>query len=175
MTEWSQDLYFKTYWFAAKAHNGQLLPDTTLPYIVHPGMVCMEVMAALQVEDGHEAELAIQCALLHDVLEDTAVTFEELKAEFGQGVAEGVQALSKNRSLPKQEQMEDSLCRIRMQSQEVWMVKLADRINNLRTPPTYWTEEKKAQYKEEAMRILETLQEASPYLAGRLKEKIGEY
>ena len=175
MTHPSQDIYFKAYWFAAEAHNGQLLPDTTLPYIVHPGMVCMEVMAALQAEAGHEAELAVQCALLHDVLEDTTVTYETLQAEFGERVAQGVQALSKDKNLPKSEQMDDSLRRIRLQPREVWMVKLADRINNLRTPPSYWTEEKKAQYREEAIKILETLQDASPFLAGRLKDKIAGY
>lgn len=175
MTCWSQDLYFKAYWFAAEAHNGQLLPDTTLPYIVHPGMVCMEVMAALQAEAGHQADLAVPCALLHDVLEDTTITYETLKTEFGEQVAEGVLALSKDRSLPKTKQMDDSLRRIRLQPREVWMVKLADRINNLRTPPAHWTAEKKAQYREEAVRILEALQEASPLLAERLREKIAGY
>jgi len=175
MGDWSQDLYFKAYWFAAEAHNGQLLPDTALPYIVHPGMVCTEVMATLQAEDGHEADLAVLCALLHDVLEDTTVTYEALKAEFGKRVAEGVQALSKDNNLSKSEQMDDSLRRILLQPPEVWMVKLADRINNLRTPPSYWTAEKKGQYREEAVKILETLQDASPFLAGRLKDKIAWY
>ena len=64
MEKWSQDIYFKAYWFAAEVHNGQLLPDTTLPYIVHPGMVCMEVMATLQAEAGHGAVLAVPYALL---------------------------------------------------------------------------------------------------------------
>jgi len=175
MVQWSQDLYFKAYWFAAEAHNGQLLPDTELPYILHPGMVCMEVMAALQAEAGHAAELAVPCALLHDVLEDTAVTFEALQAEFGEQVALGVQALSKDKNLSKSEQMDDSLRRILLQPREIWMVKLADRINNLRTPPSYWTAEKKAQYREEAVKILETLQDASPCLAARLREKIDGY
>jgi (p)ppGpp synthase/HD superfamily hydrolase len=175
MTTRQQDLYFKAYWFAAEAHNGQLLPDTTLPYIVHPGMVCVEVMAALQAEKGHEADLAVPCALLHDVLEDTTVTYEVLRAEFGERVAEGVLALSKDKKLPKGEQMDDSLRRILLQPREVWMVKLADRINNLRTPPASWTAEKKAQYKEEARKILESLQDASLFLAERLKDKIAGY
>ena len=175
MEKWSQDIYFKAYWFAAEAHNGQHLPDTTLPYIVHPGMVCMEVMAALQAEVGHDAELAVPCALLHDVLEDTTVMYKALEAEFGEQVAQGVLALSKDKNLPKTEQMDDSLRRILLQPWEVWMVKLADRINNLRTPPSYWTADKKAQYRQEAVKILETLQPASPFLAARLQDKIAGY
>lgn len=172
---WSQDEYFRAYWFAAEAHNGQLLPDTTLPYIVHPSLVCMEILAALEAEDGQDASLAVQCALLHDVIEDTTVPYEQLKGEFGAAVADGVLALSKDRKLPKPEQMEDSLRRIRLQPKEVWMVKMADRINNLRPPPSYWTAEKKAQYRDEAAKILETLKDASPFLAKRLGEKIKTY
>lgn len=59
---------------------------------------------------------------------DTEATYEEVTSLFGKSVADGVNALTKNESLPaKHEQMMDSLTRIKMQPVEIWMVKLADR------------------------------------------------
>lgn len=102
---------------------------------------------------------------------------------FGLVVAEGVQVLTKDKSvgydLPKQKrkerQMADSLERVRQQAREIWMVKMADRITNLQPPPKHWTQEKISRYREEACQIHWALKDASPYLAARLKEKIGHY
>jgi (p)ppGpp synthase/HD superfamily hydrolase len=117
----------------------------------------------------------VQCALLHDVIEDTEVSYAQVAETFGTEVAEGVSALSKNPDLEKSQQMADSLQRIRQQPKAVWMVKLADRICNLQPPPHYWTREKCARYREEAHVILNALGEASPYLAERLRIKIADY
>jgi (p)ppGpp synthase/HD superfamily hydrolase len=68
---WSQETYAKAYRFAAEAHNGQLFPGTELPYIMHVSFVSMEVIAALAQEPELDGNLAVQCALLHDVIEDT--------------------------------------------------------------------------------------------------------
>ena len=65
--------------------------------------------------------VAIQCALLHDVLEDCDVTADTLSQHFDQQVVLGVMALSKNPSLPKEEQMSDSLLRIKQQIPEIAM------------------------------------------------------
>ena len=98
-----------------------------------------------------------------------------MKAEFGQAVAAGVLALTKDMALPKEQQLADSLRRIRHQPPEVWMVKLADRISNLQPPPSHWTKQKSASYREEALQIHEALREASPSLAKRLLAKIESY
>lgn len=175
MTPWSQEHYIKALLFAANAHNSQKVPGTELPYLTHLTMVCMEVMAALAVEDGLDGNLAIQCALLHDVLEDTDVPFEHFLEVFGEQVTNGVQALTKNDNLSKDEKMADSLARIRQQPREVWVVKLADRITNLQPPPKHWTVDKMQSYQQEARQIYEALHEGSPALAARLKQKIEEY
>ena len=175
MTPWSQEIYIKALLFAANAHNSQKVPGTELPYLAHMTMVCMEVMSALSVENDLDGNLAIQCALLHDVLEDTDLEHERLKDTFGEAVANGVQALTKNDNLPKDEKMADSLARIRQQPREVWMVKLADRITNLQPPPKHWTTEKMQNYQQEARQIYEALHEGSPALAARLKQKIEDY
>jgi (p)ppGpp synthase/HD superfamily hydrolase len=172
---WSQEIYTKAYRFAAEAHQRQLFPGTELPYIMHVSFVCMEVTAALAHEPEQDGNLAVQCALLHDVIEDTGVSFEEVRDGFGTAVAQGVLALSKDSSLPKAQQMADSLRRIQQQPHAIWLVKLADRITNLAEPPHYWTREKKERYQEEARQIHAALHEASPYLSVRLLEKIKAY
>ena len=171
-----QDSYIKAYRFAAQAHNGQTVPDTDIPYLMHLSLVSMEVMASFIAEPGRDAALAVQCALLHDVIEDTAATYGQVLDAFGLSVANGVLALTKDGALPtKQEQMADSLCRIKEQPHEVWLVKLADRITNLQPPPSYWTVEKRKKYQTEAVTILDVLGEASEYLAERLRGKIIAY
>ncbi len=173
ITFWHQKAYATAYQFAAEAHKGQLLPGSDLPYIVHVTLVAMEIMASLQFERQHDGELAIQCALLHDVIEDTAVTYEQVAETFGKRVADGVLALSKNKCLEKTAQMEDSLLRIRQQMPEIRMVKLADRIINLQPPfPSHWNKEKIFRYRQKAITIYKALKDASPYLSLRLRMMI---
>jgi (p)ppGpp synthase/HD superfamily hydrolase len=173
---WDQDEYTSAYLFAAGAHKGQPLKGSSdLPYIVHPSLVSMEVLGALQLEPGLDADLASQCALLHDVMEDTGTAFETIKVRFGERVASGVLALTKNKALPPSARMADCLVRIRRQPREVWMVKLADRITNLQPPPDDWDMKKVAEYRREANDMLEALGSASSFLANRLMVKIDEY
>jgi (p)ppGpp synthase/HD superfamily hydrolase len=173
---WSPDSYRGAWLFAAEVHHGQQVPGTQLPYIVHVGMVAMEVTTAL-VQGNHvdHPDLAVQCALLHDVIEDTGVSYSLLAERFGRAVADGVQALTKDSGLPKSAQMADSLARIQAQPKEIWMVKLADRIANLQPPPPHWNDERIAAYRQEAHQILQRLGSADAYLAARLQTKIQEY
>jgi (p)ppGpp synthase/HD superfamily hydrolase len=172
---WTQDEYLRALWFAADAHQGQLVPGTQHSYLMHVTLVAMEVIGALRAEPQRDQPLAVTCALLHDVVEDTHVGLDELRAAFGDAVAAGVAALSKDPKLPKERQLADSLDRIRRQPREVWMVKLADRITNLQPPPPHWTPDKIARYREEAVAIRDALAEASPFLAERITRKIEAY
>lgn len=174
-SSWNPNLYSKALFFAVNAHHGQLIKGTSLPYMVHLVGVCAEVKAALQHRGNLNGDLAVQCALLHDVLEDTSVSYDVLAQEFGVAVANGVVALTKNEALPKEAQMADSLERIRQQPAEVWLVKLADRINNLRKPPMHWGKDKVLVYMQEAKVILGQLGDADAYLRQRLQQKIEEY
>lgn len=165
---------------AAEAHLGQAIPGREIPYLSHVGAVAMEVSWAIaaRIDSRPVARptLAIQCALLHDVVEDTAVTLEQIAARFGDEVARGVAALTKNPAVgDKAAQMRDSLERIRQCPPEVWMVKLADRIQNLREPPSYWSATKIRGYRDEALTIHAALGEACPVLGPRLLERIGAY
>ena len=177
MTPWSPDVWHRALELAARAHHGQKLPGSELPYVLHPCAVAMELSLALaQRDDVAQPDLAIACALLHDVVEDTAVGVEEIRAAMGDAVAAGVAALSKDPGAgDKAAQMRDSLRRIREQPPEVWMVKLADRIHNLREPPSYWSPEKIARYRDEAGLILSELGAACPVLSTRLRERLTLY
>jgi Guanosine polyphosphate pyrophosphohydrolases/synthetases len=172
----TSDLVNKALLFAAQAHNGQLRPGSTLPYLVHLSDVALEVATTLMVEPGYDPTLALCCALLHDVLEDTNTDEATLEAHFGPAIVGGVRALTKDPSLPSDERMIDSLRRIQQQPREVWLVKLADRISNLSTPPpAHWSPERISAYCTEAELILTTLSPASPYLTTRLRSRIDQY
>ncbi len=161
--------------FSAEAHHGQKFPGTELPYNVHVASVAAETLLGLEGAPLNDRLLALRCALLHDVLEDTEVSAEVIGARFGDTVLAGVRALSKDPSRPKESRMADSLRRIRAQPPAVWCVKLADRITNLEAPPHYWSDEKIAAYQVEAGEILAALGGASERLAARLRRRIAVY
>lgn len=177
---WTPDIFEKAMSFAARQHHGQTYggphEGERIPYINHVVSVAMEIIWALQQDPSADSALAVQCALLHDTIEDTNANYETILALFGQAVADGVQALSKNPKLPtKAEQMADSLQRIRAQPREIWMVKMADRITNLYHPPFYWKNEKILAYRDEAIHIYDELHTAHGTLAERLQHKILAY
>lgn len=174
---WSQEEYIKAWNFASEFHEGQKVPGKHYGYMNHIGLVAMEVMSCISRDDSFQnPDLAVQCAILHDVIEDTGIKYDWLKSEFGTDVANGVAALTKNETLStKEEKMRDSLARIKKQPREVWIIKLADRITNLQTPPEQWSAEKISAYRKEAMLILEELGEANDFLRLRLAEKIENY
>ena len=173
----TQELYQNAIKYAAMKHGeqNQKVPGSELPYLVHVCNVAMEISIAASQSIDFNAGFALQVALLHDTMEDTSATYEDLTIQFGEDVANAVFALTKNASLPKSEKMEDSLIRIKQQPKEVAAVKLADRITNLQPPPEHWPTEKRIKYQNEAYLILSELGYANDYLANRLKECIKQY
>jgi guanosine-3',5'-bis(diphosphate) 3'-pyrophosphohydrolase len=172
-----QSLYQKAIRFAAYRHmeKNQKVKGTKLPYVVHLSNVAMEVFMASSHTEHLDLEFAIPVALLHDTIEDTSTTLEELDEQFGTDISRGVLALTKNEKMPKELQTIDSLARIKQLRKEVWAVKLADRITNLQEPPSDWSSKKRLKYLEDSKLILHALKGANKYLAARLKEKIEEY
>lgn len=178
--QWSIDEIQKIWQLASKLHNGQkyggFSDGEQVEYLNHIGSVVFEVLNAIQHTENINADLAIKCAILHDTIEDTAITYEKVKALFGHEVASGALALTKNDQIEGSlEKMLDSLKRIKEQPIEIWAVKMADRITNLYEPPFYWKDEKKLIYMEEAEIIYDELKDGNKYLAERLKTKIKEY
>ncbi len=120
------------YEFAAKAHEGQKR-SSGQPYIIHPLAV-----AYILLELGMDTD-TICAAMLHDVVEDTPVTLEEVKKRFGQDVAMLVDGVTKLNQVPmfnKEEQQAENVRKMMLamsQDIRVIIIKLADRLHNMRT------------------------------------------
>ena len=153
------DMITQAYEYADKAHEGQMRQSGE-PYITHPISV-----AHILVELGMDTE-TICAGLLHDVVEDTASTLDEIKKMFGADVAlmvDGVTKLTKlSYSSKEQRQAENVRKMLLAMAKEVRViiVKLADRLHNMRTGE-YWKEYKRRE------KALETMEVYAP-LADRL-------
>lgn len=115
--------------FAVRKHGeaGQVRKGTNVPYIVHP----LEVVTILQ---RMNAGTELLCAgALHDTVEDTAATLEEIEAEFGGHVAELVAAHTEDKSRTWEERKQISNEHLQMASDEVRRLILADKLSNLRS------------------------------------------
>lgn len=127
------DLIMKAYEYAEGFHQGQLRKSNE-PYIIHPLQVAY-IVATLELDDN-----AICAALLHDVVEDTPATFEDIKREFNEEVAtlvDGVTKLGKIASyIDKEEEQVENYRKFFLAMAKdirVVMIKLADRLHNMRT------------------------------------------
>jgi len=178
---YSTKIYKDILAFALKAHGEQKTPNG-LPYSFHIVSVANEIINSLSTNSisYDNANIAIACALLHDVNEDTQERVDSKNIEFPENnidvVVNGVAALTKNTSLPsKQEQMKDSLKRLKQMPKCVQMVKLADRITNLAPAPAFWNKHKRKAYVDEAKFILRELGASNKYLSDKLQGKIENY
>ncbi|MHA7964074.1 RelA/SpoT family protein [Paenibacillus sp. CAU 1782] len=122
----------EAYDFAEQAHHGQVRKSGE-PYILHPVTV-----ADILVDMGMDV-LSIIAALLHDVVEDTTVDLETVRAKFGETCAmlvDGLTKLEKIRFLSKEEQQNENYRKMFVamaQDIRVILIKLADRLHNMRT------------------------------------------
>lgn len=122
------DMVEKAIVFAARAHKYQNRKGTDIPYITHPIAVGM----LLQKEKCSEEVIA--AGILHDTLEDTETTFEELKEMFGLRVADLVQAASeKDKSLPWEVRKQQTIDGLKDASIEELQVIVADKYHNLKS------------------------------------------
>lgn len=179
------DFFKHNFAFALLAHKSQKTPSQIpLPYSYHLISVTQEVINAIIHTPSisyEEANIAIACALLHDVNEDTEeritintdIASDNLETK--ELIVRGVEALTKNNILPKETQMFDSLARLTNMPTYISMVKMADRITNLDTPPPHWSNEKKNKYLQEAKVIHYFLNKSNEYLSNKLLQKIENY
>ncbi|WP_263260609.1 HD domain-containing protein [Pseudomonas sp. RIT-PI-S] len=166
-------LYNKAWLFASQAHINQKMKGSELPYATHVAMVANELIFASINEPIGILDIALPAALLHDVLEDTPTTQEELAAVFGVEVASTVACLSKNLITPFSE--EKYLRGIAEHSQEAACIKLCDRITNLQSAPATWGDEKRVSYLAESHHICDVLGDVNGYLKQRLTDSMSKY
>ena len=173
---WDSGVFDKALFFAFDAHKSQEMKDPEgMPYSAHLVGVLSNAIKYSYNDTNVDWDLLVQFALLHDVIEDTHFTHEDIEKEFGKRVADGVGALSKNEGLPKLEQMKECIERIKSQPREVAIVKLADRLFNMRTNISSWSSEKREFYKWEGQLICNELGYASETLKNALQETINKY
>ncbi|KAK2854277.1 hypothetical protein Q5P01_006938 [Channa striata] len=157
--------------FAADKHRNQRRkdPDGT-PYINHP----IGVARILANEGGITDINVLQAALLHDTVEDTDTSPAELEAKFGPTVARIVQEVTDDKSLSKQERKRQQVEHAPHCSREAKLVKLADKLYNLRDlnrcTPVGWTPQRVQEYFVWACEVVKGLKGTNP----TLEEKLGE-
>lgn len=151
--------------FAAHKHRDQRRKDAQAsPYINHP----IALARVLAVEGGVTERLALLGAVLHDTVEDTETTEEELVEHFGADVAGVVMEVTDDKSLPKGRRKELQIEHAPHMSRAAKLIKLADKTCNLRdvaqSPPVDWTLERRREYFDWARRVVDGLRDTDPTL-----------
>ncbi|MEW6691097.1 MAG: HD domain-containing protein, partial [Pseudomonadota bacterium] len=148
-------LLFKALAFAAHKHRDQRRKDAEAsPYINHP-IALAEVLA----REGGVGDLEVlAAALLHDTIEDTATTGDELRAQFGERIARLVEEVTDDKSLEKAARKRLQVEHAARLSAGAKLIKLADKICNLRDvaerPPAKWDLARRREYFDWAKRVI---------------------
>jgi guanosine-3',5'-bis(diphosphate) 3'-pyrophosphohydrolase len=151
--------------FAAHKHREQRRKNVSAsPYINHP-----IALAHVLVREGGVTETAVLCAaILHDTVEDTETTFAELELRFGAEIAGIVREVTDDNTLPKFQRKQMQVEHAPSLSHGARLVKLADKICNLRDmaddPPVNWPHERRVEYFEWAKRVIDGLRGTNPAL-----------
>ncbi|KAM4749585.1 guanosine-3',5'-bis(diphosphate) 3'-pyrophosphohydrolase MESH1 [Rhinophrynus dorsalis] len=144
--------------FAAEKHKQQRRKDIgKTPYINHP----IGVARILTHEAGVTDPVVLQAALLHDTVEDTDTTFLEIESHFGQEVRRIVEEVTDDKTLPKMERKRLQIEHAPHCSYKAKLVKLADKLYNLRdltcSTPEGWTEQRVQEYFQWASEVVKGL------------------
>ena len=140
-------LFLKALHFAADKHRDQRRKDEEAsPYINHPIYV-----AQILAEIGDVDDVGVLCAaVLHDTLEDTQTDFSDIEREFGERIAGIVAEVTDDKSLGKAERKRRQIEHARYLSHEASLVKVADKIANVRDmairPPEGWDRARRVEY-----------------------------
>jgi GTP diphosphokinase / guanosine-3',5'-bis(diphosphate) 3'-diphosphatase len=151
--------------FASRKHSQQRRKDMDAsPYINHP----IALVAILAVEAGINDRDTLCAALLHDTLEDTDTSVEELTEAFGSVVAALVQEVTDDKRLPKAERKRRQVEHAAHLSPKARLVKLADKIANLRdvadSPPADWPLARRQEYFDWAKQVVDQIPNPPPDL-----------
>ena len=142
--------------FAADKHRDQRRKNVeTSPYINHPIQVA-ELLARI----GEVDDLAVlMAAVLHDTVEDTETTLEELEDVFGPEVSDLVAEVTDDKSLPKAERKSEQIKHTATMTDRAKLIKLADKTCNVRdvahSPPEDWDLKRRKEYLDWASKVIE--------------------
>ncbi len=153
--------------FAAHKHRDQRRKNCEAsPYINHPIM-----LANILVNEGNVHDSTVICAaLLHDTLEDTETTFSELTEQFGAAIAHIVLEVTLDMTQPMKVRKQEEIDHIVKASPQARLVKLADKICNLRdvsaSPPVEWSLQRRKEYFDHAQKVIGKLRGTHLMLEG---------
>jgi (p)ppGpp synthase/HD superfamily hydrolase len=161
--------------FAAESHSGQRRKGAAAePYINHLLEVAELVSSALSEPDTN----LVIAALLHDTIEDAGVTKEELIQTFGADVAELVVEVTDDKALPKAERKRLQIVNAPKKSVRAQVIKLADKISNVRailsSPPADWSVQRKREYFEWAKQVVDGLTAPNQKLKAEFERLYGQ-
>ena len=159
------NIIIKALAFAADKHRNQRRKDAdSSPYINHP-IALAEVLAN---EAGVEDERVLVAAILHDTIEDTETTEQELIRLFGKEVADIVLEVTDDKSLPIAERKRLQIEHAPSLSRRARLIKLSDKVCNLRdvasSPPKDWPLERKREYFDWAKAVVDGVRGVHPEL-----------
>lgn len=152
------DLVKKATEYAAEQHLGQTRKDeANTPYINHPIALANLLTNYAGITDTD----VIVAALLHDTVEDTSTTVEEIEELFGTKIRDIVIEVTDDKSLPSPERKRLQIEHAAKISYEAKLVKLADKICNLQdilaSPPRKWSLQRKQEYFDWAKAVIDQL------------------
>jgi guanosine-3',5'-bis(diphosphate) 3'-pyrophosphohydrolase len=157
--------------FAAWKHRDQRRKDVEAsPYINHP----IGLAEILWTEGGVTDPTVLAAALLHDTIEDTETTPKELRGQFGEKVAAIVEVVTDVKWLQKRSRKKLQVARAARSSKGAKLVKLADKISNVRdvlaNPPADWTLERRREYFDWAKSVVDQVRGANLKLERRFDQ-----
>jgi guanosine-3',5'-bis(diphosphate) 3'-pyrophosphohydrolase len=158
-------LIFRALDFAARKHRDQRRKDASAtPYINHP----IQLAEVLANEAGVRDPTVLAAAILHDTIEDTETSAGELRAEFGDDIASIVEEVSDDKTLKKEVRKRLQIEHASTRSPGARLVKLADKICNLRDmhsyPPADWSEQRRREYFDWAAAVIDEIRGTHPVL-----------
>jgi guanosine-3',5'-bis(diphosphate) 3'-pyrophosphohydrolase len=167
-------LIFKALAFSAEKHRTQKRKDIDKsPYINHP-IALANILAQRWVID----ENVLCAAILHDTIEDTETTADELRKHFGEKITSIVLEVSDDKSLEKEERKQLQIDHAASLSKEAKLVKLADKIANItdiiNTPPVGWSKERKQEYFAWSKAVVDNLRGVHQGLEGEFDDLIAD-
>jgi len=169
------NLILKATQFSALKHQNQKRKDGKTPYVIHP----ISVAVILSEIGGIDDEEVLSAALLHDTIEDTDTTADEIDREFGSNISSIVEELTDNKELSYSERKQFQIDHASDLSKEATLVKIADKTSNvtdlINEKPTDWDAARCKEYIDWAEAVINRCQKVNMNLENHFYNLVNSY